>query len=190
MIRIDFRKPIDTTTADWNIAYNTLVDIQKSHGYGPLTEKQTIERFRNTYNDEEVVYTWLNMNFSDIFNRYDPEAGFIRIAQTDDDYKLLTQLVPDLIASDGHTYEVKTKSTIRSDATYTGYKNYFRFNMKDSFHGADDVLVIDKHRTTIYLLDLKSERIVDDKYRDYKYAKAWTIGKNVLEKSKERFIKC
>lgn len=118
MIEIDFREPIDTTAAQWSKAYEILKNIQRKHEFKVLDEKQTIQRLRDSYNDEEFALLWLNTQFDRpyFYKRNDPNAGWIRLAETPEDWKDVTANAPDLVSLSGEeTVEIKRKHEFNGD---------------------------------------------------------------------------
>ena len=188
MIKIDFRKPIDTTTAQWKKAYEILKSIQRKHEFRVLDEKQTIQRFRDSYNDEELALLWLNIQFDSkyFYERNDPNAGCIRLAETSEDWKDVTANVPDLVSLSGEeTVEIKRKYEFNGD-----WDNmWFCFKTWESTHGADRVLVVSSDHRLIAELDLDS-RVDYPNHYELKVKRLHEVSAAVRHVAERRFTEC
>lgn len=190
MIRIDFRKEIDTTTEEWNRAYEILKNIQRKHDFKVLDEKQTIKRFRDSYNDEEFVLCWLNTQFDRdhpyFYDRNDPNSGWIQLTEKKEDWKDITATVPDLVSLSGEeTVEVKRKYEFNGD-----WDNmWFCFKTWESIHDADRVLVVSDDHRLIAELDLDS-RIDYPNHYELKVKKLHEVSEALKHVAERRFIKC
>lgn len=181
MIRIDFRKSIDMTTDEWKRAYKSLVEIQNKHNFPAMTEEETIESFRKGYNDEELVLTWLNLNFSHsldecFYVRNDENAGWITIAENYDEFKKITHDAPDLKnwCNPNETIEVKRKSW---------HSNWVAFNEKENLHACKRCLVVNQDHTRIAELDLDHKQLYNGYYY-YGIKEEWQVDEEVREISK------
>lgn len=188
MIRIDFRKEIDTTTEEWKKAYPKLVEIQRSHGFKILNEKDTVKRLRDSYNDEQFALFWLNTQFDSLYfyKRNDVNAGWIQLAECNEDWKKLTANVPDLVSLLGEeTVEIKRKYEFSGD-----WDNmWFCFNAKESIHDADRVLVVSSDHRLIAELDLDS-RVDYPNHYELKAKEIHEVSEAVRKVAERSFIKC